>query len=157
GEVAAREVLVHRRVRVYDDLEVVPSGPGRALQPWRRELDPGTREPADPAVARHQPDANGPARDDEIVDPARGLEQRPQPGEVAARDGEVRVLRAEPGQPAATRAADKVRVEPERRDVLLDRLHDPPRAGSVGQRDRLDLDERARGQLRDLDGRPRRR
>ena len=46
GEVAPAQVVLDRRVRVDDDLEVVAPGPGRALAPRRRELDPGRRERA---------------------------------------------------------------------------------------------------------------
>ena len=48
-------------------------GPGRDLPARRRKLDPGRRQPPDPAVARVQPDTDEPVGDDEVLDaPVRG-------------------------------------------------------------------------------------
>ena len=76
GEVAAREIVLDARLRVDDDLEVVPARPGGLLPPRRRELDPGRRELANLALAREEPQADRPARDDEVLDAPVRLEQR---------------------------------------------------------------------------------
>ena len=49
------------------------------------------------------------------------LESGAQPGDVRRRYEEVRVLRIAAEQSVANRAADDVRVQPERPDVLLNR------------------------------------
>ena len=177
-EVAAGEVVLDARVRIDDDLEVVTPGPGRTLAARRRELDPGRRERPHLRSAREEPEPDRAARDDELIDPAVRRERRAQLLGVEAGDEEVRVLRVDPEQLVADGAADEVGVEPERADVVLDRLHArivataartanagpniargklPLARDSADEGDRLDLDQRARGQLRDLDRRARRR
>jgi hypothetical protein len=91
----------------------VPSGTGAHLLARRRELDSRRSELADIAVARIEPNADEPPSDDEIVDLPVGLERALEPVGVDAGNEEVRVLRLEPEQLVADRAADEIRVEPE--------------------------------------------
>ena len=115
-------------------------------------------------VARVEADADEAAGDDELLDAPVRLERPRRPVGVDARHEEVGVLRLEAEQLVADGAADEVRVEPERADVVLDSgltgassLPPPADRHWSGERDRLDLDERAGGELRDLDRRARRR
>ncbi len=84
-------------------------------------------------------------------------------GLVDARDEEVLVGVRDPEQLVAHGAADDVGVEAERADVAADRgRHEPDSRVSRGTRslqvrDGLDLDERARRELGDLERRSRRR
>src|SRR5262249_37434342 len=121
-EVAAPHVVLDRERRVGHDLEVVPPRAGADLLARRRELDAGRRELADLAVARVEPHADEPPRDDEILDLPVRLERAFQAVGVDARHEEVRVLRLEPEQLVADRAAYEVRIEPERANVVLERL-----------------------------------
>ena len=102
GEVAPREVVLDRRVRVDHDLEVVAPGPGRALAPRRRELDPGRRERPQLGRARVEPEADGPSGDDEVVDAPVRRERRAQPVGVEPGDEEVGVLRSRPSSSSRT-------------------------------------------------------
>ncbi len=120
GEVAPAHVVLDRELRVGDDLEVVPARPGRDLLARRRELDPGRRQLADPAVARVQPDADEPVGDDEILHAAVRRERRAQSLGVEAGHEEVGILRVQPEQLVAHGAADDVGVEVEALDVFLD-------------------------------------
>src|SRR5262249_34509369 len=85
-------------------------------------LDPGPQELAELAVLRPKAHPDELSRDLEILDAAVGLEGAAERVVVDAEDEEVRVLRLEPEQLVANRAADEVRVEPERADVVLDLL-----------------------------------
>ena len=123
GEVAPLEVILDRRVRVDHDLEVVPPGPGRALAARRRELDPRRRQRPQLGRARVEAEADGPSGDDEIVDAPVRRERVAKLIGVEPGDEEVGVLRRAAEQLVADGAADEVRIEPERADVVLDRLH----------------------------------
>ena len=130
-EVAAREILLHRRRRVDDDLEVVPPRPGRDLAARRCELDPGRNERAQLAVARVVAHTHGAAGDDELLGAAVRRERGAQAVDVDAGHEEVRVLRVDAEQFVADRAADDVGVEPERADVLLDLLQTDEAIASI--------------------------
>ena len=103
----------------------------------RRELDPGGRERANLGVAGMQAYSDEPVRHDEILDAPVRLQPRPQRVGVDARDEKVGVLRLEAEELVADGAADEIRVQPERADVVLDR------AEHLDDGDRFDLDERA--------------
>ena len=121
-EVAPLHVLLERDLTVGDDLEVVPSWPGRALDARRRELDPGRLERARRLVPRQQAHADALVGDDEVLDPAVRLERRPQFCVAHARDDEVELRRRPSEQLVADGAADEVGVEPERVHVVGDRV-----------------------------------
>ena len=107
-------------------------------------------------VARIQPRADEAAGDDQVLDLAVRRERSLQPVRVDARNEEVRVLRLEAEQLVADGAADEIRVEAERVDVVLEFA--PHRRILVyTEGDGFDLDERSRRELRDLDRRARRR
>ena len=88
-------------------------GPVETLAARRRQLDPGGHA-ADLRVARVEPHADRPAGDDELLDAAVRLERARRPSMSTPGNEEVGVLRVEPEQLVAHRAADDVRVEPER-------------------------------------------
>ena len=155
-EVAPLHVLLERDLAVRDDLEVVPAGAGRALDPRRRELDPGRLQRARRLVPRQQPHAHALVGDDEILDPPVRLERRPQLRVADAGDDEIELRRRPSEQLVAHRAAHQVGVEPERVHVVGNRVPHGRHCG-LEQRHRLDLDQRAGGQLCDLDGRTGRR
>ena len=97
---------------------------GRARSRPRAAAARTRSRPAPCAAARRsrgiEAHADRPAGDDELLRPSVRGERGAQAGDVDAGDEEVRVLRVEPEQLVADRAADDVRVEPERADVLLD-------------------------------------
>src|SRR5439155_643685 len=95
---------------------------GAPLASRRRELDPAPDELAKLPVARPETQPDALPRDLEVLDTAVRLEQGAQLLVIDAEDEEIRVLRVEPEQLVADGAADEVRVEPERADVVLDLL-----------------------------------
>jgi hypothetical protein len=88
-EVAALHVLGERDRGVGDDLEVVPAGPGRALDARRRELEARGLEGPHGPIAREQADADPPIGDDEVLDAPVGLERGPELGVADPGDDEV--------------------------------------------------------------------
>src|SRR5207253_7598177 len=114
------EVVLDRRRRVDDDLEVMAAGAGRDLTAWRRQLDASGHLLPDFVVARVEANAHGPPRNDELLGPSVRLERGAQPLDVDAGNEEVSVLRLVPEQLVAHGAADDVRVQPERADIVLD-------------------------------------
>ena len=125
--------------RVGDDLEVVPARAGRALQPRRRELDPGRLQRPRRPVARAEPDADALVGDDEVLDPPVRLERSPQLGVPDAGHDEVGSRGGLAEQLVADGAADEVGVEPERVHVVGDRV---PHAAALWPR-RVDVLARA--------------
>ena len=83
------------------------------------KLDPGGRQPADPAVIRMEPDADEPVGDHEILHAPVRCEGGAQPVGVDARHEKVGVLRLQPEQLVAHGAAHEVGVEPEIAYVVL--------------------------------------
>ena len=121
-EVAAAEILGHRRRRVDDDVEVVPARTRRHLAARRRDLDAGLRALADRPVGRVEAHADGPVCDDQLLGTPVRRQQLSQARDVDAGHEEVCVLRVATEQLVSHRAADDVGVEAERADVLLDLL-----------------------------------
>ena len=83
------------------------------------------------AVPRVVPHTDRAPGDDELLGPAVREQRRAQPGDVDARDEEVRVLRVDAQQLVANRPADDVRAEVERPDVVLDPLGHPYGASAI--------------------------
>ena len=143
------EVLLDGRGRVDDDLEVVPSGPGRDLAPRRRELDPRAHQLPHVAVVRIEADADRrPATTSSSARPCGSSAAR-RPVDVHPGNEEVRVLgvvaraaRRAPRRRRRTRPARVSRHIPHFLPHLLRRERG----------DRLDLDECAGREPRDLDG-----
>ena len=122
GEVTPPHVVLERDGAVGDDLEVVAARAGRPLGARRRELDPRGRKPAHLTVAREQADADVLSRDDEILDAAVRRERGPQLGVTDLRNDEVGVADRLAEELIADGAAHHPRVEPQRADVLGDRM-----------------------------------
>ena len=152
----AQVVLDRRRRRRRRSRSRAARARSTALAARRRELDPGRREPADRAVARVEPQADGPAGDDEVLDAAVRLEQpRAAPrSRRRARGSRRPSTRARAARRARRRRRGTRRARASGRSPRRLALVESTARGSR-ERDRLDLDERARRELRDLDGRAR--
>ena len=147
---------------VRDDLEVPVPGPTlRSARGGVSSIPAGTSAP-DVAVARVEAHADELAVHLHVLDAPVRLERRAQPGLVDPGHEEVLVGVLDAEQLVADRAADDVRVEAERADVAADggrhradcaRRPAGARADEslLQVRDGLDLDERSRRQLRDLE------
>jgi len=121
----------------------------------RRELDAPGDAVAQHRVARIEAHADRPPGDRQLIGAPMRREQLAQTVDVDARHEEIRILRLETEQLVTHGAADDVRVQLERANVVLDGVHALVLTRGLLERDRFDLDERPRRQLRDLDRRPR--
>ena len=92
---------------------------GAHLLAGRRKFDPGRRETPDDLVPRIQPRADEASGDDQVFDLAVRRECLLEAFRIEAGDEEVRVLGLVAEQLVAHRAADEIRVEAERVDVVL--------------------------------------
>ena len=105
-----------------DDREVAMSRPCRPLGAGRRQLDARRDECPNGPIAREEPHADELAVNLHVLDAPVWLEQRAETRLVDAGNEEVLVGVREAEKLVAHRAADDVRVDPERADVGADRV-----------------------------------